>query len=332
MTDQSFENLAAVPPLRHPVVLTIGTFDGVHQAHQALMGEAVSRAQASGGTSAVLTFRNHPREVVAPHRAGPLLTPWARKRELILAMGIDALVGLTFDAQLARMSAEDFVSRIIVDGLGAKVLISGPDFRFGHRGAGGPEELAAMAKVRGFEFVRREPILIDGVRASSTAVREALTQGDVLLASHLLGRPHDADGVVVTGDRIGRTIGFPTANLEISPDTAIPADGAYAVRVIRCKDGTSHGGMMNLGFRPTVNGREHRREVHLLDFSGNLEGERLRVQWIERLRDEKKFAGLEELKAQLARDREAASYSLRQPDTRPSSNSSAAFGPQVPPS
>lgn len=293
-----------LPPGR-PVVLTVGTFDGVHRAHQALLAEARTKAQHAGAMVGALTFRNHPRSVIKGGVAPSLLTTWERKRELILEQGVDFLCGLWFDEQFSLMSAEDFVRLVVVERLGARAVVSGPLFRFGNGGAGNPAMLEAMSSDLGYAYRLIEPVTVDGIKVSSTRIREALASGDVALAARLLGRPHRIASDVVTGDRLGRTISFPTANLRIDTSVASPADGVYAVEV-QTHDGWRGPGMMNIGVRPTVNGRERRHEVHLIGFSGELEGTTLSVDFVARLREERRFAGLEELKAQLQVDRNAA--------------------------
>jgi riboflavin kinase/FMN adenylyltransferase len=305
-TQLVFESLDEVRlPEAKPLVLTVGTFDGVHLAHQALMREAVERARAMDGIAAVLTFQNHPREVVTPQKFPPLLTSWPRKKELILAQGVDLLTGLLFDEKFSETPAEDFVEHVVVEKLRARVVICGPAFHFGHKARGNADLLGRLGKKFGFEFHCREPIMHDGVKVSSTRIRQAVAEGDVAFAAGLLTRPHMNEGRVVIGDRLGRRIGFPTANLEIDPRYLLPANGVYAVRA-SLENGDSFPAMMNIGWRPTVGGVDHRKEVHLIGFDGELEDQQLRVEYHQRLRDEKKFDGLEGLTAQLARDRQAA--------------------------
>lgn len=301
-----FENISDVD-LRGgpPVAMTIGTFDGVHMAHQELMRLALEKAREIGGIAVSLTFRNHPRAIVSPDNVPPLLTVWERKRRLILERGIDILVGHLFSAEFARTPAPDFIRDVIAGRFAARIVISGPGFHFGHMGQGNSELLRAMSGELGYTYIRRDPVMYDGEKVSSTRIRGALAEGDVALAAKLLTRPHTNDGSVGSGDRLGRTIGFPTANLDIDPRTLVPADGVYAVRV-HLEDGAVWPGMMNIGWRPTVGGKSHRKEVHLIGFSGELEGTSLSVEYIQRLRGEKKFDGLDGLKAQLAQDKDHA--------------------------
>ncbi|CAN5297872.1 bifunctional riboflavin kinase/FAD synthetase [soil metagenome] len=293
-----------------PVVLTIGAFDGVHLAHQELLEEAVSRARDIGGVSAALTFRNHPRSVIRPMDAPALLTDWPTKKELLQKTGIDVVAGLLFDEALMKMEAKDFVQRVIAAAFGARIVLSGPQFSFGRGGGGGGALLGEMGEKLGFIYDRREPVLIHGVKVSSTHVRELLSRGEVAEAACFLGRPHRNHGIVMGGDQLGRKIGYPTANMDIPRDLQKPADGVYAVMASINKDRDKHRAMMNLGWRPTVGGRDHRCEVHLIDFEGELVGKELRVDYISRLRGEQKFDGVDALRAQLAKDRIAALEAL----------------------
>lgn len=303
---QLFESLSAIQiPPNVPIILTIGTFDGVHRGHLALLREATRRAQELNGLAAVLTFQNHPRSVLEPESAPLLLTSWQRKKELILAHQPDILTGLRFDSELARVEASEFVRDVIHGQFRARVVISGPGFHFGHNRRGGPELLEKLGKELGFEYCCHEYIMHRGEPVSSTRIRRALAEGDILLAEAMMTRPHRFQGTVVAGDKIGRTLGFPTANLETGPEIMVPANGVYVARVT-LPGGDEWGAMMNIGWRPTVGGSSHRVEVHLLGFEGDLSGRTLEVEMVERLRDEKKFSGIEELREQLDRDRNAA--------------------------
>ncbi len=299
-----FERLSDVD-VNVPVALTIGTFDGVHLAHHALIATARSRAAEIGGKSAVLTFQNHPREVVHPEHAPKLLTTWPVKRELIINEGVDILVGIPFDEELSHIEAREFVLRTIAERFHARVVISGPDFHFGRGGEGNKTTLNSMSTELGFQYECQEPILKDGTKLSSTRIRGLLNDGNVKEAAALLGRRHLSDGTVVTGDQIGRTIGFPTANLRISERQLLPSDGVYVVEA-QLENNTLCAGMMNIGWRPTVEGKDHRIEVHLLDFEGELEGQVVRVHFIDRIRDEQRFDGIDALRNQLELDRNSA--------------------------
>ncbi len=303
-----FESIDAIDLHRiaEPVHIAVGTFDGVHLAHRALLGRIAGEAHATGGLALVFTFQNHPRSVITPGEAPPLLTPWPFKRRLLRELPLDILVGVRFDHELMSISAPDFVRDVLVGRCRARTIHSGVNFRFGHMGYGGPGLLQDMAEDLNYRYEQLEPIKSGGHRISSTRIRQTLMQGNVAEAAEMLGRSHSVSAAVVSGDALGRTIGFPTANLGIEDDTFLPADGVYAVRVRIDENDASHPGMMNIGWRPTVGGRDHRAEVHLIDWNGDLSNTRLTVDFIQRLRGEQRFDGLEALKAQLEKDREAA--------------------------
>jgi riboflavin kinase/FMN adenylyltransferase len=296
-----------------PCVLVVGNFDGVHRGHRAVIEAATAEARARGVLSAVLTFDPHPNGIVGAG-APPLLTTIDRRAELLSEIGIGRTYVRRFDAELARWSAERFLRKLVLEQLRAKVIFVGENFRFGAGRAGDFELLQREAAAVGAE-ARKHPLAHDPDGAfSSTRARAKIAEGDVAAAATVLGRPHAITGAVVHGAARGRTIGFPTANLAEIPEV-LPADGVYAVRVDRVDaDGAkrTNDGVMNIGVRPTVGGEPTRSvEVYLLDFSGDLYGQRLLVHVVARLRGEQRFAGLDELKAQIARDVEAARAALR---------------------
>jgi riboflavin kinase/FMN adenylyltransferase len=285
--------------------VAIGNFDGVHRGHQAVLGEAIEHAKAAGLPMRVLTFDPHPAVVLGRH-APDTLTALPRKAELLVRLGVDTVVVKTFDRAFAALSPEAFVSGLLAGTLGARLVVVGRNFRFGHHRAGDYATLEALGKTHGFEVSTFELRGDERGPFSSTRVREAIRRGDVAEAAHVLGRPHAFSGVVATGERRGRTIGFPTANVEETVEI-VPAHGVYAVVVDRIEDGGARAlgrGVMNVGVRPTVSASAPRRtqEVHLFDFDGDLYGATLRVHVVERLREEKKFASLDELRAQIAAD------------------------------
>ncbi|HUN45931.1 MAG TPA: bifunctional riboflavin kinase/FAD synthetase [Stellaceae bacterium] len=299
--------------LRHPAaleaadrgaVVAIGNFDGVHLGHQLVIRRAGDIARAAGAPLAVLTFEPHPYHVFNPAAPPFRLTPLRAKSHLIEALGVDLLFVLHFDLALAQVSAEDFVRDVIAGRTAASHVLVGYDFHFGHKRRGTPALLEAEGRKHGFAVTVMAPIeAAKGVVYSSTRIRRYLTEGRPREAAVLLGRPFEIEGRVETGDKRGRTIGFPTANIALA-DYLRPAGGVYVVRIAIEGEGTLawRPGVANLGTRPTVGGTDLRLEAHLFDFDGELYGKHLRVALIEHLRPERKFAGLDDLKAQIAAD------------------------------
>ncbi len=297
-----------------PSVVVIGNFDGVHRGHQAVLRQARALADARGLRCVVLTFDPHPSEVLG-RGAPPQLTTLARRIELLLAHGANDVVVEPFTVQLASWTPAQFANVLLAERLSARAVVVGQNFRFGHKRAGDFDTLVTLGASHGFEAVAAE-VAGDGEGPfSSTRVRDAIAAGEVDRAANVLGRPHALSGVVEHGDARGRTIGFPTANLGAVAEM-LPAHGVYAVRVTREAIGAertsppANGGVMNIGLRPTVDGMSLRVEAHLFDFAADLYGESLRVDLVSRLRGEQKFAGLSELKAQIAKDAEAARKAL----------------------
>ncbi|MGH7088013.1 MAG: bifunctional riboflavin kinase/FAD synthetase [Stellaceae bacterium] len=289
-------------------VLAIGNFDGVHLGHQTVLAEARARARAAGAPFAVLTFEPHPRSVFQPGSAPFRLTPLRDKVRLLAGLGVDLLVTHRFDLGFAQKSAETFVRELLAEGLGVRQVVVGYDFVFGHGRQGTPALLRAEGARHGFSVSVVDPVAnASGALYRSTLIREHLVAGRPREAALLLGRSWEIGGRVRMGDRLGRSIGFPTANLTFA-NYLRPAAGVYAVRVGlgQGKAARWYGGAANLGWRPTVGGQDLRLEVHLFEFSGDLYGQRLCVAFIEHLRPEQRFAGLEALTAQIARDCERA--------------------------
>lgn len=313
-----FERLEEIdiPDAPRPVHLAVGTFDGVHQAHAALLGRTIGEARATGALSLVFTFRNHPRSIITPEQAPKILTPWPLKKRLLESLGLDVIVGLEFSREFASIEARDFVTEVLVKRCRARVIHSGWNFRFGRGGYGGPGLLEELSGELHYRYERMEPIKLVGRRISSSRVREEIAAGDVSEAAELLARPHQVSGRVVTGEGIGRTIGFPTANLVIDAEVLLPADGVYAVIAFVGNEPEGRAAMMNIGWRPTVDGRSHRTEVHLIGYSGELNGKVVTVQFMERMRGEERFASVEALGEQLARDRDRALEMLRDVRTK----------------
>lgn len=287
-------------------VVTIGAYDGVHRGHQAVIEQVRQQAQIFDARSVVVTFDRHPASIVRPESAPLLLTDLDQKLELLANTGIDATCIVKFDEASSREEPSDFVRRVLVDGLSAKRIIIGEDFHFGHKRGGNVAMLRELGPKFDFDVSPIELISRgDGVDepVSSTAIRRALAGGQVELATQLLGHNFEVRGVVVQGDQRGRTIGFPTANIEVPRAICIPADGVYAGVLTRANN-AKHACAINLGRRPTF--YEHADhsmlEAHLLDFSGDLYGEKVKVLFTHFLRGERKFENIDALKMQLKHD------------------------------
>jgi riboflavin kinase / FMN adenylyltransferase len=290
-----------------PVAVTIGTFDGVHVGHRALIERAKQKADELGVTSAVLTWDRHPAETLRPDKAPPLLVTPEQKVELIEATGVDLLVVLEFDKDLSSWPPERFVDEVLVAGLQARCVLVGEGWRFGRKATGDVSLLKKMAAENGFDVEVIGLAQIEGGPASSSRVRETVAAGDMGLARALLGRPFEVVGPVVRGDDRGHRIGWPTANLVPGPRFAHPPRGVYAGRARF--DGESHRAAINVGVNPTFGGDPSSTpigvEAYLLDFDGDLYGKTVAVEFHERLRDELTFDSAEALSAQIKEDVEA---------------------------
>ena len=291
-------------------VVAIGTFDGVHLGHQKLISRAVELARAQGVSSVVFTFRNHPMSVLAPEREPLSLSPVEERRRVFASLGVDFVIEEPFTAELAALSAEDFLS-FLAERLAPKAVVIGANFSFGAGGLGTPEFLAPRGTELGFSVEAAPLLFLDGDRVSSTRVRALLAAGEVRSAGELLGHPFAIAGVVEHGDERGRKLGFPTVNITPVKGQALPADGVYAVRIL-CPDGTEWSGVANVGDNPTFGGDPLRIEAHLLDFSGDLYDQRIVVHFIERLREERKFPTAEALVRQIREDAQKARTILAQ--------------------
>jgi riboflavin kinase / FMN adenylyltransferase len=298
-------------------VVTVGTFDGVHRGHQAVLAEIVERARRRGTESVVVTFDPHPLAVVNPAAAPRLLTLPAERQRLLVSSGVDRVVTLPFTPELARLGPEEFVRDVLRVQVGMDELVLGHDHAFGRGRAGGVDVVRRIGAADGFRVDVVDAVREDGQPISSTLIRAAVAHGDLALAARWLGRPHAALGQVTRGAGRGRTIGVPTINLPV-PDgrKLLPPDGVYAVWVTVEGRGTGdegrdrYGGMMNQGPRPTFGVAERGLEVHLFDFAGELYGETVLVEWVRRLRDVQVFPSREALVEQLARDAAAARETL----------------------
>jgi riboflavin kinase/FMN adenylyltransferase len=295
--------LGSYAPDAPPSVLALGAFDGIHLGHRAILGTAVARARARGLQAVACTFDPHPMEVLQPGRAPLPITTLDERLALIGPTGIDGSVVLGFDRAMAAVEPEAFVRTTLLGLLRAQEIVVGFNHTFG-RGAGGNAKLLrTLGDTLGFQAHVVPPLTLDGVPVSSTEIRGALQQGDVERAARFLGRAYDVAGDVVQGAGRGRTLGFPTAN--VAPERPLLVKtGVYACRVER--DGASLEAVANVGVRPTFGDLGLALEVHLLDFTGDLYGERLRVAFTRRLRDERKFPSVEALREQIAADVEAA--------------------------
>jgi riboflavin kinase/FMN adenylyltransferase len=291
-------------------VVTVGAYDGVHRGHQAVIGEVRRIAAERGLDTAVVTFDRHPATVVRPQSAPCLLTDLEQRLELLAETGVDRTLVVTFDEARSKESAEDFVRDVLVGAARAEVVVVGEDFHFGHQRRGNVSLLRDLGPGLGFETTGLGLVGADGAvasdddRVSSTAIRSALAAGDLDTASWMLGRHHEVRGVVVEGDlRGGRQLGFPTANIDVPHEIQMPADGVYAGWYER-PDGHVLQAAINFGRRPQFYADQARSllEAHLLDFTGDLYGERARVRFVARLRDEAKFESIEALIAQIERD------------------------------
>ncbi|GIF67046.1 riboflavin biosynthesis protein [Asanoa ishikariensis] len=280
--------------------LTIGVFDGVHRGHQAIIGHLVKRANDLSVRSVVVTFDPHPAEVVRPGSHPAILTEPKRKAELIEALGVDVLCVVPFTQDFSRVPAEEFVHDALVQSLHAALVVVGENFRFGHKAAGDVPLLERLGRTFGFGVEGAPLVSEDSTVFSSTYIRSCIDAGDVRAAAAALGRPHRLEGIVVRGDQRGTEIGFPTANLSVHRYAAVPADGIYAGWLLR--RGERLPAAISIGTNPTFSGRERRVEAYILDFDGDLYGERVALDFVVRLRDMLKFDGVEPLVAQMHDD------------------------------
>jgi riboflavin kinase/FMN adenylyltransferase len=301
---QIFRDYKNVPDSMRNGVVVLGNFDGVHRGHQAVIGHGIELARDAGIPVVVVTFEPHPRTYFRPHDPSFRLTPFHNKAHHIEALGVDALIVLNFDKALSHLEAKDFIQQVLVDGMGAKRIVIGQDFRFGHQRGGDTALLGAGAETGGYVVTTVAPVAsADAEIYSSTHIREHLQAGKPGHATAMLGRPFEIEGEVVPGDQRGRTLGFPTANIDID-EFIRPARGVYAVRAGIETDAETVwvDGVANFGNRPTIGGDSLLLEVHLFDFNDDIYGKILRVALIEYLRPERKFDGLDALKAQIDED------------------------------
>lgn len=301
------EHVIGLERVRHDPasVITVGTFDALHLGHQALLAEVSAVADRLGGRSTVISFYPHPREVIRGDRV-PLVLTVEERAEQLAALGIARSIVVPFTPEVAALSAEAFVRDVLVARVGARAVVVGYDHGFGRGREGDRQLLEQMGRTLGFEAHEVPPAALSSEVVTTSRIRRLLAEaGAVREVAELLGRRLPLSGTVVEGDRRGRTLGFPTANLRVKdPRKLVPARGVYGVRV-RLPGGEEAGGMMNIGVRPTFGGgAEDRLEVHVLDFEGDWYGQQLRVEFVERLRGERRFSDVQALQEQLSRDRQ----------------------------
>ncbi|MGC1387655.1 MAG: bifunctional riboflavin kinase/FAD synthetase [Steroidobacteraceae bacterium] len=294
-------------------VLTVGNYDGVHLGHQQMISALKRRALELKAPATVLVFEPSSKEFIDPDAAPPRLTRWREKFNVLAGLGVDRLVTLRFDEHMRAMTPESFVDELIVGGLGARHVVVGDDFRYGSNAGGTFETLLTAGRARGFGVEQIPPFEIEGVRVSSTAVRERLERADYFGAARLLGRRYRMTGRVAQGARLGRTLGFPTANLRLMRRKS-PMWGIFAVRVHGIGP-QGLGGVASLGTRPTVNGIEPLLEAHVFDFSGDLYGRLIEVEFIAKLREEVRFDSLDAMVVQMKVDAKAARDLLSKVDS-----------------
>ncbi|MBI4247562.1 MAG: bifunctional riboflavin kinase/FAD synthetase [Candidatus Rokubacteria bacterium] len=296
-------SLESFPPDGPATTVALGVFDGVHLGHQAILRAALRRARETGLEALVCTFEPHPLEILQPGRAPLPIVPLSERLALIAALGLDAAVVLDFTPEMAAMEPEAFVKDVLLDRLRARQVVVGFNHTFGRGARGDAGLLQALAARLGFQAEVVPPLVVDGVQVSSSEIRAALEQGAVDRAQRYLGRPYGMSGDVVRGAGRGRSLGFPTAN--VAPDRGLPIPGGVYACHARV-DGATYGAVVNVGTRPTFRETARVVEAHLINFSGVLYGQALRLDFIARLRDEQKFPGVDALREQIARDIAAA--------------------------
>jgi riboflavin kinase/FMN adenylyltransferase len=306
-----FRHESDLPADAQGAVVTLGNFDGVHLGHQAVIGRAAKIARATGRPLAVLTFEPHTKAFFRPDLPPFRLTPLRAKMHALEALGVDQVIALAFDEAFSKISAEDFAGKVLAERMKISHAVAGGDFRYGNKHAGTMDSLIAAGAAHGFGVTRVDPVsAADGTVYSATAIRKFIAEGDMRGAASLLGRPWEIDGHVVGGDRRGRQLGFPTANIKLD-EYLRPAFGIYAVRAAIDRPGAPWiDGVANLGIRPMWQTEEPVLEAHLFDFAEDIYGQVLRVRLIERLRAEAKFDSVEALIAQVDRDKTAAREAL----------------------
>lgn len=305
-----FQDFSLIKTIPNPVV-TIGTFDGVHIGHQKIIDKLNEEARKIGGESVLFTFYPHPRMILYPDSHGlKLIQTQDEKVRKLEKMGLQNIIMHPFTLDFSKLSALDFVRDFLVNKLHVNKLVIGYDHQFGKNREGNLNFLKKISVNYNFEVIEIPAQDIDEVNVSSTKIRQAITSGDIELANEFLGEPFEFEGIVVKGDELGRTIGFPTANIKLNSELKlVPGNGVYAVKVY--VNGKWDKGMMNIGVRPTISGNHLQTiEVHIFDFSEDIYGETITVQLLSKWREEKKFSGIEELKNQLKEDEKTIRHIL----------------------
>ncbi len=288
-----------------PVFLALGNFDGVHLGHHRLLQEVVDGANANSGISTAFIFDPHPNKIINPDKAPKLITGSLQQAKLLEQIGIKLLIYNSFNKEISKWEPEEFVQKIIVDKLNAKHIFVGFNYSFGYKGQGTPDLLKELGIKYGFKVSIIRPVELDGKVVSSTLIREALEEGQVKEARHLLGHPFTVTGSVVRGEKRGSKIGFPTANLKIDEDILIPGIGVYAAKALYKE--VTYNCVVNIGRKPTFhNDHPVTMEVHIIDFAQDIYDETLTIYFLDKVRDEKKFNGIDDLVNQISQDRDAA--------------------------
>jgi riboflavin kinase/FMN adenylyltransferase len=282
-----------------PTLLTIGVFDGVHRGHLHLLGHLVARAREKGCPAGVVTFRTHPEKVLGRRDTIPWITTLQERTRLLRAAGVDVVVPVTFTRDIAGLSAREFVL-LLQKHLNMSGLVLGPDFALGRHRLGDPDYLRKIGEELDFRVEVVRPARLQGEVISSSAIRKLLAAGDINKVGEMLGRRFSLEGRVAQGDRRGRTLGFPTANIRMQPEQAMPRDGIYATIARRGRQ--KFNSVTNIGVRPTFDGVKRLVETYIMDFDGDLYGKKLTIDLVSRLRDEMRFGSAEELKQQMAKD------------------------------
>ena len=297
-----FYDIHNLPPLRNAVI-TVGTFDGVHKGHKVILQEVADHARKVGGESVLITFDPHPRKLLFPNEPLGIITPLESKQQLVHESGIHHIIVIPFTQEFSQLSAREYIEHFLVGKFHPHSIVLGYDHHFGHDRLGNIDMLKEYAPVFGYELIEIPAQLIEAAAVSSTRIRNAIKEGRVEDAAHMLGRDYTLKGIVVHGNQLGRTIGYPTANLDpLDKEQIVPALGIYAIQAKH--DGVIYDGMLSIGYNPTVTDKKELRiEANLFDFDKDIYGDELELAFVQKLRNEEKFNSLVELTDQLHRDK-----------------------------